>query len=128
MQQDSVVHARNLPPDQAGEMVGFTREEAGWEWMSFVATRLLPGQVLELRTGDEEVVLVWLGGRCVANWGAGAQSVGARENVFDGLPYSLYVPGDSRVTLKAETVCEIAQRRVPYKTKLETRTLTSKVW
>ena len=78
MQQDSVVRARNLPPDQAGEMVGFTRQEAGWEWMSFVVTRLLPGQVLELRTGDEEMVLVWLGGRCVANWGAGPQSVGAR--------------------------------------------------
>ena len=104
MQQDSVVRARNLPPGQAGEMVGFTREEAGWEWMSFQVTRLLPGQSLELRTGDEEMVLVWLGGRCVANWGAGAQSVGARENVFDGLPYSLYLPADSRVTLKAETV------------------------
>ena len=47
-------------------MVGFTREEAGWEWMSFVVTRLLPGQSLELRTGDEEMVLVWLGGRSVA--------------------------------------------------------------
>ena len=86
MQQDSVVRARNLPADQAGEMVGFTREEAGWEWMSFVVTRLLPGQSLDLRTGDEEMVLVWLGGRCVADWGAGAQSVGARANVFDGLP------------------------------------------
>jgi len=26
MQQESVVRARNLPPDQAGEMVCFTRE------------------------------------------------------------------------------------------------------
>ena len=78
MKQDSVVHARNLPADQAGEMVGFTREEAGWEWMSFVGTRSLPGHSLELRTADEEMVLVWLGGRSVADWGAGAQSVGAR--------------------------------------------------
>ncbi len=56
------------------------------------STRLLPGQALELRTGDEEMVLVWLGGRCIANWGAGEQSIGARENVFDGLPYALYLP------------------------------------
>src|SRR5271168_3919350 len=98
MQQDNVVRARNLPPDQAGEMVWFT--------------------------GDEEMVLVWLGGRCVANWGAGAQSVGARENVFDGLPYSLYLPGESRVTLKAETVCEVAQCCVPSKAKLEPRLVT----
>src|SRR5271154_372767 len=102
MQQDSVVRARNLPPAQAGEMVGFTREEAGWEWMSFVVTRLLPGQSLELRTADEEMVLVWWGGCCIVDWGAGAQSVGARENVFDGLPHSLYLPSEGRVTMKAE--------------------------
>src|ERR1700690_2240874 len=126
MQQESVVRARNLPLDQGAKMVAFAREEAGWEWMSFVATRLLPGQVLELRTGGEEMVLVWLGGRCVADWGAGAQSVGARENVFDGLPYSLYLPSESRVTVKAETVCEIAQCRVPSKAKLEPRLVTPK--
>src|ERR1700678_4579907 len=126
MQQDSVVRARNLPAGQAGGMVGFTREEAGWEWMSFQVTRLLPGQSLELRTGDEEMVLVWLGGRCVADWGAGAQSVGARVNVFDGLPYSLYLPGQSRVTVKAETVCEIAQCRVPSKASFEPRLVTPK--
>ena len=87
MQHESVVRARNLPPDQAGELVAFTREQAGWEWMSFVVTRLLPGQTLELRTGDEEMVLLLLGGRCIANWGAGAQSIGERKNVFEGLPY-----------------------------------------
>jgi 5-deoxy-glucuronate isomerase len=119
MQHESVVRARNLPLDQSGELVSFTREEAGWEWMSFVVTRLLPGKVLELSTGDEGLVLVWLGGTCLANWGAGEQSVGARANVFDGLPYSLYLPGDSRVILKAETLCEIAECRVPTKAKLE---------
>src|SRR5450755_591026 len=126
MQQESVVRARNLPHDQAGEMVGFTREEAGWEWMSFVVTRLLPGQLLERRTGNEEMVLVWLGGRCVANWGAGEQSIGARANVFDGLPYSLYLPCDHRLTVKAETVCEIAECRVPSTAKFEPQLVTPK--
>ncbi len=124
MQQESVVRGRNLPPDQAGEMVGFTREQAGWEWMSFVVTRVLPGQGLELRSGTEEMVLVWLGGRCIANWGAGEESIGARKNVFDGLPYALYLPVDHRVTIKAETVCEIAQCRVPSRAKLEPRLVT----
>ena len=124
MQQESVVRGRNLPPDQAGEMVGFTREQAGWEWMSFVVTRLLPGQGLELRSGTEEMVLVWLGGRCIANWGAGEELIGARKNVFDGLPYALYVSVDHRVTIKAETVCEIAQCRVPSREKLEPRLVT----
>jgi len=121
MQHESVVRARKLAPDQGGEMVAFTRQEAGWEWMSFVVTRLLPGQIKELRTSGEEMVLLWLGGRCIADWGAGRQSVGGRENVFDGLPYALYLPNDHRVTIKAETVCEIADCRVPSKARLEPR-------
>ena len=124
MQQESVIRARNLPPGQAGEMVAFTREQVGWEWMSFVVTRLLPGQVLELRTGDEEMVLLWLGGRCVANWGVGPRSIGARKNVFDGLPYALYLPADHQVTMKAETVCEVAECRVPSTARLEPRLVT----
>jgi 5-deoxy-glucuronate isomerase len=126
MQQESVIRARNLPPDQAGEMVGFTRQQAGWEWMSFLATRLLPGQVLERGATDEEMALVLMGGRCIANWGAGEQSIGRRANVFDGLPYTLYLPAGSHVTLKAETVCELAECRVPSKAKLEPRLIAPK--
>jgi 5-deoxy-glucuronate isomerase len=126
MQQDSVVRAGNLPADQAGQMVGFTREQAGWEWMSFAATRLLPGQRLETGSLDEETALVLLGGQCIGNWGAGEQAIGARANVFEGLPYSLYLPAGHRATLQAETVCEIAECRVPSKAKLEPRLVTPK--
>ncbi len=121
MRQDSVVRARNLPSEQAGELVRFTREDVGWEWMSFAVTRLLPGQVMERRTGQEEMVLVLLGGRCVADWGAGERSIGARANVFDGLPYALYLSIDHRVTFKAETVCEVAECCVPSTAKNEPR-------
>lgn len=124
MQQESVVRARKVSPDQGGELVSFTREQAGWEWMSFVVTRLLPGQVVELRTRDEELVLVWLGGRCIANWGEGEQPVGGRANVFDGLPYSLYLPAHHGVTLKVETVCEIAECRVPSTARFAPRLVT----
>jgi 5-deoxy-glucuronate isomerase len=119
MLHESVVRARKLAPDQGGEMVAFTRQEAGWEWMSFAVTRLLPGQTKEARASGEEMVLLWLGGRCTADWGAGRESVGGREDVFDGLPYALYLPDDHRVTIKAETVCEIAECRVPSKAMLE---------
>jgi 5-deoxy-glucuronate isomerase len=119
MQHESVVRARKLAPDQGGDLVAFTRQEAGWEWMSFAVTRLLPGQTKEARTNDEEMVLLWLGGRSTADWGAGRESVGGREDVFDGLPYALYLPDDHRVTIKAETVCEIAECRVPSKAMLE---------
>ena len=124
MKHESVVRARNVPSDQAGELVGFTREQAGWEWMSFAVTRMLQGQTLELRAEEEEMVLVLLGGRCIADWGTGAQSIGQRKNVFDGLPFSLYLPCDNRVTIKAETTCEIAECRVPSEARLEPRLVT----
>jgi 5-deoxy-glucuronate isomerase len=124
MKDEIVVRARNLPLDQAGELIGFTREQAGWEWMSFAVIRLLPGQGLELRAEDEEMVLVLLGGRCIANWGTGAQSIGKRKNVFDGLPFTLYLPCYSRVAIKAETTCEIAECRVPSGARLEPRLVT----
>jgi 5-deoxy-glucuronate isomerase len=119
MQSDSVIRGRNLTPDQAGEMVGFTREQAGWEWMSFAATRLLPGQTLEAGNAKEETVFVWLGGQSIADWGVGEQSIGARKDVFHGLPYALYLPPGHRVTIKAENVCEIAHCRVPSMATLE---------
>ena len=124
MQQTRVVRANSLAPDRAGEMVGFTREQAGWAFMTFAATRLLPGDTLERTTVDEELVIVWLGGRCIANWGAGEQAVGARANVFDGLPYTLHLPAGSQVTLQAETVCELAECRVPSQARLAPRLVT----
>jgi 5-deoxy-glucuronate isomerase len=126
MQQQSVVRAGNLPQDQAGEMVSFTRQQAGWEWMSFVVRRLLPGQLWELRTDGEEAVLVLLGGTCLANWGTGQQSIGIRANVFGGFPYALYLPHNHGATVKAETVCEIAECRVPSKAQREPRLVTPK--
>ena len=76
MQAENVVRASDLPADQGGEMVGFTREQGGWEWMSFFVNRLLPGQKLEFDTVDEEMVLVWLGGRSIA--GISAQRSGRK--------------------------------------------------
>lgn len=120
----SVVHSVELPEDQAGELVHFTREQAGWEWMSFAVRRLQPGQTMALQTHGEEMVLVVLGGRCTADWGAGETPVGGRKNVFDGLPYALYLPHGGRVTLQAETVCEIAECRVPSNAALQPHLIT----
>jgi len=117
----NVVRSNVLRPDQAGELVRFTREQAGWNWMSFAVHRLLPGQKIELMTDGEELVLVILGGRCLADWGQQEQLIGKRGNVFDGLPYALYLPTANHVRMTAETVCEIAECRAPSHARLEPR-------
>src|SRR5580658_7984721 len=81
----AVVHSLHLSDQKSGELLRFSREEVGWEWMSFVVHRLVPGEALSFETRGEEMGLVFLGGQCIADWGEGKVSVGGRKNVFDGL-------------------------------------------
>ena len=119
-----LVSSTHLPPEQAGKLLELPRQKAGWEWMSFFVRRLQPGDVYRTRTEGEEAAFVFLGGTCVADWGAGKQSVGKRKHVFDGLPYTLYLPAQNEVSFTAETVCEIAECRVPSNAKLQPRLIT----
>ena len=118
-----VVHSRKLSGD-SGELVSFTRQQAGWEWMSFCARRLAPGETWELKFPGEESIQVLLSGTCKLNWGSQNQSIGARKNVFEALPYAFYLaPGDS-VRYTASTVCEIAECHVPAEGRFPSRLIT----
>ena len=121
---DSHVHSHTLPDGRGGELVRVMRSEVNWEWMSFVVRRLRNGEVYRSRTDGEEAAFVLLGGRCVADWGDGAQTIGRRKDVFDGLPYTLYLPAGHDVTFTGETTCDIAECRVPSQAKLPARLVT----
>lgn len=123
-ESDSLVHSENLPSEQAGELIHLPRERANWEWMSFFVRRLGRGDVYRTETNGEEAAFVLLGGTCKADWGQGAQHIGKRKNVFDGYPYALYLPTGNKVVFTAETVCEIAECRVPSKAQLEPTLIT----
>jgi 5-deoxy-glucuronate isomerase len=92
--------------------------------MSFFVWRLGPGESHEFYSTHEETGLILLGGRCQADWGSGKLEIGGRANVFDGLPYALYLPASHRATLVATSDCEIAECRVPSDAKLEPRLVT----
>jgi 5-deoxy-glucuronate isomerase len=117
--QQNVVHSQKLADGKSGELIRFSREDVGWEWMSMTARRLKPGEIYSAATEGEEAAFVVLGGRCSANWGVGERFIGKRKNVFDGLPYCLYLPTGNAVTFQAETDFEIAECRVPSKARLE---------
>jgi 5-deoxy-glucuronate isomerase len=119
-----LVHSRDVPPDQPGELLHLPRQAAHWEWMSFYVRRLLPGETYQAQSDSEETAFVLLGGLCGADWGSGQQQIGKRRNVFDGFPYAIYSPPRNRVTFKAETVCEIAECRVPSQALLEAKLIT----
>src|SRR5215469_12577173 len=118
-----VVRSRPLCGD-SGELVSFSRESVGWDWMSFLARRMAPGEVWETRHPGEETIQVLLSGKCVIDWGAGRKAIGGRTSVFDGLPYALYLrPGDC-VRYEATTVCELAECHVPAEGRFPSRLVT----
>jgi 5-deoxy-glucuronate isomerase len=123
---DNVVHSRELPPLQSGELIQFTRQSVGWEWMSFSVRRFAPGDAWESHYLAEETACVLLSGACIADWGSGREEIGRRASVFDGLPYALYVaPGDcARFT--ATSLCEIAECHVPSQSHFPSRLVTPK--
>ena len=112
-------HPSDLPQHQGGELVHLPRQQARWDWMSFFVRRLQPGQSFQTRTEGEEAAFVLLGGTCTVDWGQGAKRIGRRKNVFDGFPYALYLPARHGAQFTAETVCEIAECRVPSEARLE---------
>jgi len=119
-----LVQSQDLPPKQSGELLHLPRKTANWEWMSFFVRRLQPGDSFQARTEQEEAAFVLLGGTCFADWGQGQTPLGQRKNVFDGLPYSLYLPAHHELTLTAETSCEIAECRVPSQASFEPKLIT----
>jgi 5-deoxy-glucuronate isomerase len=121
---EHVVRSRNLKAGAAGELVGFSREQVGWDWMSFSVQRLLPGDSWTCHHLGQETACVILSGTCTAVFSSASHDIGERKSVFDGLPYAVYVsPGDT-VAFKAKTICEIAECYVPSSAKHATRIVT----
>src|SRR5947199_9187579 len=83
--------SRSLQPPESGELLRFTRQDVGWEWMSFLVRRLVPGQVWETRNAEEETVVLMLGGTSLAHGGAGRRHIAHRINEVRGLPYAVYL-------------------------------------
>jgi len=123
-ENEILIHSKRFPEGSSGELLTLSRAEARWEWMSFFVRRLQPGDSFSASTEREEAAFVLLGGTCSADWGCGAKSIGRRQNVFEGLPYTLYVPSGHRVTFSAQTVCEIAECRVPSNARFEPRLIS----
>jgi len=93
-----------LPRGESGEYMLVTPESAGWEHLSFAARLMRRDEVWEGQTGAFEYGLVVLGGICSVhssrgNWPA----VGRRADVFSGMPYGLYLPPNTRFSVKAES-------------------------
>ncbi len=92
-----------IAPDFAhDEYIRVTPHSAGWEHLSFAARQMNRGDNSDFETGENEFALVVLGGTCrVASNRDAWVDVGRRLNVFTGMPYTLFLPPDTRFTVEA---------------------------
>ncbi len=106
---DLLIHPNPLGPDEVGEIVSVNPERAGWRDITFGVRSFQAGDKLSAETGDNETVLVILGGQCEVESTAGNwRPLGKRRNVFDGLPYALYLPRQTAYAVRATTFLEVA--------------------
>lgn len=94
---------------EADLIVEVTSGQASWNTINFQARRLQTGQQWSFSVPDSELALVVLIGTLSVKSSRGEwKSIGKRSSVFTGLPYALYLPPDSPMTITAETSCEFA--------------------
>jgi 5-deoxy-glucuronate isomerase len=83
---------------RAGEWEQVTPESAGWSYLYF-GVRRAP---FSSATGDVEIALVPLGGRCRVEAEGEAWELGGRESVFAGMPWALYLPRDTSYRVEGD--------------------------
>jgi 5-deoxy-glucuronate isomerase len=84
-------------------------EDFGYEYLSFENLKLEAGGRREGQTLDRELGLVVLGGRCSVESSQGTwRDLGKRAHVFDGKPYTLYLPPRTRFQISTEAGCDLA--------------------
>jgi 5-deoxy-glucuronate isomerase len=100
-----------VPPSlQDEEYMRVSPASAGWEHLHFAARMLKRGKRWDYETGEAELALVMLGGTAAVTSNRGSWlEIGRRTNVFAGMPYTLYLPRQTRFTVEATSdVLDIA--------------------
>jgi 5-deoxy-glucuronate isomerase len=94
-----------FPPDFSHpEYVQVTPRSAQWDYLNFAARKLNRGRMWPFETHQNELALVVLGGICEITSNIGKWTdVGRRPNVFAGMPYTLYLPPETRFTVEAKS-------------------------
>lgn len=86
------------------EYIHVTPQSAHWDYLNFAARQINHGRLWHFETQENELALVILGGTCEITCNVGKWTeVGRRPNVFAGMPYTLYLPPQTRFTVEAKS-------------------------
>src|SRR5688572_11486485 len=104
------------PAQNAGEpdlILSITPQQAGWDYISFQARRLVKGKSWSFSTGENELAFVVLSGCFTINSKQGAWAGLERLDVFSGAGYATYLPRRTDFTILCERNGEFAVTWVP---------------
>ena len=101
-----------------------TPQSAGWTYVGFEVLDLRPGERTARETRDREACLIVMSGRAAIQAGDEAYGIlGDRNSVFNGSPWSVYVPAKSSWSVRAESECELAIGWAPAKGRFPPRVI-----
>src|SRR5271154_1219579 len=113
-------------PSRAADGVGhrITPASAVWRYVGFETRTLKKGAKSKLDAGGDEVCIVILSGKArVTASGFDSGIIGERASVFEGLPWSVYLPPHSAATIDAASDCELALCSAPASGKFKARVI-----
>jgi 5-deoxy-glucuronate isomerase len=84
-----------------------TPESAGWRYLHFGVRR----GPFASETGEVEVALVPLSGRCIVEADGERFELGGRASVFDGMPWALYLPRETAYRVEGDAEVAICGAR-----------------
>ena len=97
-----------IHPDADGQHT-LTPEKAGWSYIGFLVRRLAPRQPLALETGNSEAAIVVLNGVIDVHSNVGEwPAVGRRQDIFEGLPFALYLPPGTNAEIASSEGAAVA--------------------
>jgi 5-deoxy-glucuronate isomerase len=99
----------------AGKWGQVTPETARWRFLSFWVENV--DRVDSRMTGSQELAIVLLAGHCRVSVEGADFELGPRASVFDSLPWTVYVPRDTRYSIEGEA--EVALASAPAERQLE---------
>jgi 5-deoxy-glucuronate isomerase len=92
---------------KAKEWEQVTPDSADWRYLFFGVRQ---GSFAS-ETGDVEIALVPLGGRCRVDAEGERWELGGRDSVFDGMPWALYLPRDTAYRVEGDAEVAICGAR-----------------
>jgi 5-deoxy-glucuronate isomerase len=94
---------------RAGTFGSIDPRTAGWRYLSFRVHRVNEGASVPVGKDGVETAAVVLSGSARAETGGGTHDLEGRENMFEGLPWALYLPSGVTAEVTATTALELAE-------------------